>query len=123
MNTTLKLTTAAAALIFALPTFADDKYEHFKGEPSKTLEQAVANFSEYNNRLEKVLAGELTPEAMNEVHQLTYTLENALGKLDSELADIAERLEKVHKASEHADPGTVKKQGMVYLDKSQTIVK
>ncbi|WP_303289974.1 DUF6746 family protein [Marinobacter sp. SS5-14b] len=123
MNTTLKLTTAAAALIFALPTFADDKYEHFKGEPSKTLEQAVANFSEYNNRLERVLAGELTPETMNEVHQLTYTLENALGKLDSELADIAERLEKVHKASEHADPGTVKKQGMVYLDKSQTIVK
>jgi len=123
MNTTLKLTTAAAALIFALPTFADDKYEHFKGEPSKTLEQAVANFSEYNNRLERVLTGELTPETMNEVHQLTYTLENALGKLDSELADIAERLEKVHKASEHADPGTVKKQGMVYLDKSQMIVK
>ena len=123
MNATLKLTTAAAALVFALPTFADDTYEHFNGEPAKTLEQAVANFSEYNTRLEKMLAGELTPQTMNEVHQLTYTLENALGKLDSELADIAERLEKVHKASEHADPDTVKKQGMVYLDKSRTIVK
>lgn len=123
MKTTLQIAAAAAALLFAALAFADDDYEHCKGEPSKTLEQAVANLSEYNNRLEKVLAGELTPEAMNEVHQLTYTLENALGKMDDELEDIAERLELVHKASERADPDTVKKEGAVYLEKSRTIVK
>ena len=122
MKFALKLATAAAALIFSLPTFADEKYEHFKGEPSKTLAQAVANFSEYNNRLEQVLAGELTPEAMNEVHQLTYTLENALGKLDDELEEMAERLEKVHKASERAGATTVKEEGAVYLEKSRTII-
>ena len=123
MKTTLQIAAAAAALLFAALAFADDDYEHYKGEPSKTPEQAVANLSEYNNRLEKVLAGELTPEAMNEVHQLTYTLENALGKMDDELEDIAERLELVHKASERADPDTVKKEGAVYLEKSRTIVK
>lgn len=112
----------ATTLLFTLPAFADDHYDHFKGEPAKTLEQAVANFSEYNNRLEQVLAGELTPEAMNTVHQLTYTLENALEKLDDELEDIAERLEKVHKASERAAPEIVKKQGEVYLEKSRTII-
>lgn len=122
MKTTLQIAAAAAALMFAALAFADDDYDHYKGEPSKTLEQAVANLSEYNNRLEKVLAGELTPEAMNEVHQLTYTLENALGKLDHELEDIAERLEKVHKASEHAAPDTVKEQGAVYLEKSRSII-
>ncbi|MAP32579.1 hypothetical protein JF541_11800 [Marinobacter hydrocarbonoclasticus] len=120
---TKHLMLAAATLLFTLPAFADDEYDHYKGEPSKTLEQAVANFSEYNNRLEQVLAGDLTPEAMNEVHQLTYTLENALGKLDHELEDIAERLEKVHKASEHAAPDTVKEQGAVYLEKSRSIIR
>src|SRR5690606_42097519 len=114
MKSALKLATAAAALIFALPTFADEKYEHFKGEPSKTLAQAVANFSEYNNRLEQVLAGVLTPEAMNEGHQRTYTLENALGKLEDELVAMAERLEKVHRASERAEATTVKHEDKVY---------
>lgn len=123
MKTPFILATATAALMFTLPAAADEEYSHFKGEPSKTLAQAVANFSEYNNRLEQVLAGELTPEAMNEVHQLTYTLENALGKLDDELENIAERLEKVHKASEHAAPDTVKQQGAVYLEKSRTIIR
>ncbi|WP_029654101.1 DUF6746 family protein [Marinobacter daepoensis] len=115
---------SVAALMFSLPLAAeaDDDYKHFKGEPSQTLEQAVANLSTYNRRLETALSGELTPEAMNEVHQLTYTLENALGKLDDELEDIAERLEKVHKASERADPGTVKRQGSVYLEKSRVLL-
>src|SRR5690606_41105157 len=120
---TKHLILATATLLFTLPAFADDEYDHYKGEPSKTLEQAVANYSEYNNRLEQVLAGELSPEAMNEVHQLTYTLENALGKMDDELEDIAERLELVHKASERADPDTVKQEGAVYLEKIRTIVK
>ncbi|MFO8142461.1 MAG: DUF6746 family protein [Marinobacter sp.] len=122
MKTTLKLATAAAVLMFAVLAFADDDYDHYQGEPAKTLEQAVANLSEYNTRLETSLTGELTPEAMNEVHQLTYTLENALSKLDSELEGIAERLERVHKASEHADPDTVKQEGAVYLEKSRTII-
>ncbi|SFM54854.1 DUF6746 family protein [Marinobacter pelagius] len=121
MKITRKLTVTAAALMFSLPAFAED-YEHYKGEPAETLEQAVANFSEYNNRLDKVLAGELTPEAMNEIHQLTYTLENALGKLNEEFDDLAERLELVHKASEHADPETIQREGSVYLEKSRKVI-
>lgn len=113
---------SCATLIFTTPAISSDEVEHFKGKPSKTLTQAVANFSDYNNKLEKVLSGELTPEAMNEVHQLTYTLENALGKLDEELEDMAERLEEVHLASERADQDTVQKQGSIYLEKSRTII-
>lgn len=40
--------------------------------------------------------------------------------MDDELEDIAERLEKVHTASEHADPDTVKQED---LEKTRTIVK
>jgi len=121
MKITRNLTLVAAALMFSLPALAED-YEHYEGEPAETLEQAVTNFSKYNNKLDKMLAGELTPEAMNEIHQLTYTLENALGKLNEEFADLAERLELVHKASEHADPETVKFEGSVYLEKSRKVI-
>ncbi|WP_417512827.1 DUF6746 family protein [Marinobacter sp.] len=116
------LTAVAASLLIAGPALASDN-DHFKGHPANTLEQAVANFSEYNNKLEKMLAGDLTPEAMNEVHQLTYTLENALQKLDDEIDVLEDTLEKVHKASEHADPHTVRSAGEKYLSDSRKIIK
>ncbi len=114
---------AATSLLIASPAMADDDISHFKGEPANTLEQAVANFSEYNTRLEKVLAGELTPEAMNDVHQLTYTLENALEKMEDELDELADILERVHKASETVDADTVRSAGQQYLETSRKIVK
>ncbi|MDN6319533.1 MAG: hypothetical protein L0J77_07195 [Marinobacter sp.] len=117
-----QLTAIAASLLIATPVFASDP-AHFKGQPANTLEKAVANFSEYNNKLDKVLAGDLTPEAMNTVHQFTYTLENALQKLDDEIDELEETLEKVHKASEHADPDTVRSAGEQYLTNSRKIIK
>lgn len=122
MKISHQLTAIAASLLIATPVFASDP-DHFKGQPANTLEQAVAHFSEYNNKLEKVLSGDLTPEAMNNVHQLTYTLENALQKLDDEIDKLEETLEKVHKASEHADPDTVRSAGEQYLTNSRKIVK
>ena len=114
---------AATSLLIAAPAMADDDVNHYKGEPANTLEQAVANFSEYNTKLEKILAGELTPETMNDVHQLTYTLENALEKMDDELDELAETLERVHKASETSDDATVRSAGKQYLETSRKIVK
>lgn len=111
-----------ASLLVAVPAIASDS-DHFKGEPANTLEQAIANFSEYNHKLDQVLTEELTPETMNEVHQLTYTLENALQKLDNEIDELEETLEKVHKASEHTDPDTVRSAGEKYLTNSRKIVR
>ncbi|MFO7530727.1 MAG: DUF6746 family protein [Marinobacter sp.] len=121
MEHTCKLAIVGAVLTFSLPVFAGE-YDHYKGEPGETLEQAVANFSEYNNKLDRVLAGEPTPEAMHEIHQLTYTLENALGKLNRELDELVERLELVHEASERADPETVKREGAIYLEQSRKVI-
>ena len=112
---------AAISLLIASPAIANDP-EHFKGEPSDTLEQAMANLSEYNKKLEQLLTGELTPVAMNDVHQLTYTLENALEKLDDELDALKETLEKVHKASERADTSTVHSAGEQFLTSSRKII-
>ena len=122
MKVLIQCTTLTAALAFSGLTVASD-VDHFEGKASDTLPQAVANFSEYNDKLEAVLEGELTPEAMNEVHRLTYTLENAIARMSEELDSLAETLEEVHLASESADTETVSEQGPAYLEKSRDLVK
>lgn len=122
MKTLIQCTTLTAALAFSGLAVATD-VEHFEGKDSNTLPEAVANFSEYNDKLEAVLDGELTPEAMNEVHQLTYTLEKAIAKMSEELDNLAVTLEEVHLASESADGDTVSEQGAAFLEKSRQLVK
>ncbi|WP_404363313.1 DUF6746 family protein [Marinobacter sp.] len=96
---------------------------HYKGEPSETLGQAFANLAEYNEKLEALLGSAPGPAAMAEVHQLTYTLENALGRISTELDDLAATLEEVHLASEHAAPETVLSQGREYLETSRKLLR
>lgn len=113
---------AVASALIALPVTADDDVDHFQGLPAKTLEQAVTNISEYNRRLEKLLAGNLSPEVMTQIHQLTYTLENALDTLDDSIDQLEDTLEQVHKASERADSATVRSAGKQYLNNSRKII-
>lgn len=119
----LSLILAAGCL--AQPALADsERPDHYKGEPSETLEQAVKNFSEYNAKLETALAAEdLDLAKLDEIHQLTYTLENALNKIKADLDELSETLEAVHKASEHGDAETATREGANYLRVSRTLVK
>ena len=104
-------------------TWAEERPEHFEGKPAETLEQAVANLSEYNAKLAGLLAQEkLSPADLNKVHQLTYTLENALARINDEFDDLADTLETVHIASERADAETVKAQGRIYLDTAGQVI-
>lgn len=115
----------AAALSFSLPAFAaqDEREEHYKGEPARTLEEAFKNMAAYDKKLEKLIAGELTPEAMDEVHQITYTLENALQRITSEVTGLADTLEQVHQASEHNDVAVTREKGKAYLDVAKRLVR
>ena len=115
-------TAVVATVLLALPAIAGET-DHFKGQPANTLEQAVANISEYNNQLETLLTSELSPEVLAQIHILTYTLENALEKLDDSIDQLEDTLEKVHKASEHANPERVKEKGSEYLKLSRTVIK
>lgn len=104
--------------------FADDRPDHYQGKPAKTLEQAVANFSEYNQKLADILAKkELSAADMHQVHELTYTLENALEKIRDELDDLEDVLEEVHEASEYANITKVQKYGKVYLETARKVIK
>lgn len=101
-----------------------ERQGHFKGKQSATLEQAVTNFREHNAKLAKLLAKDkLSPQDAQEVHELTYTLENALKKINSDFAELADVLEEVHVASEKLDTITIKKRGKTYLDISQKVIK
>lgn len=117
---------AATLLTMCLSTsiLADERPEHFEGKPAETLDQAVANFSEANGQLATILEEEdLGPKELHEVHQLTYTLENALEKIREDLDDLAEVLEEIHVASETIDTEAVKAKGDDYLDTARKVVK
>jgi low affinity Fe/Cu permease len=129
----MKLSIAALTLTTLLTATAglgvaqadeEQRYEHFKGQPAKNLDQALFNLANFNAKLEDIMAkDELTPNDMATIHQLSYTLENALQRLDEEVDTMQEVLEEVHLASESMDYETVQKQGKVYLESTAKIVK
>ncbi len=115
MKFNLSALAMAASLAFSTSSFAADRVEHFKGLPSPDLSTAVKNFTEYNDLLAKQLDGELTPQALAEVHQLTYTLEIALEKISDEVEALADTLEEIHVASETAEPEKLAAEGKKYM--------
>ena len=105
----------AATLAFSATSFATERPDHFKGLPSPDLSSAVKNFTEYNDLLAEKLNGELTPLALMEIHQLTYTLEVALEKINDEMKALADTLEEVHIASETSAPEKLSEEGKKYM--------
>jgi len=124
-----------AFVLTALPAFAgaeedhehehddEDHAEHFEGKEAANLEEAVANLAEYNDRLKALLdQEELSAEDMNQIHKYSYTLENALQKVQEETQSVAANLEEVHLASERMDEAIVREQGKVYLETTHTLL-
>jgi len=116
---------AAAALSFGVATMAKaETVEHFKGESADTLEEAVTHFKRYNHRLETLLKKDsMSAEDVTKVHELTYTLETALAKINQELDKLALTLEEVHLASEKYDADAVHEHGEAYMEVIKTISK
>lgn len=111
-------------LCLAIPAFAEERLDHFQGKAAETLEDAVANFREYNNRMAALVnKGALSAQDLHRIHEITYTLENALEKIRDELENLAEVLEDVHVASETADVEMVRNRGRIYLETAGQIVR
>lgn len=123
----MKYTPLVAAFLFTSLSLgvaqAEERYDHFKGLPAESLETAVQNFSEYNSRLATIVAKDaLTASDLATIHELTYTVENALEKINHELVGLAEQLEEVHLASEAADAASTVEKGRAYLDTARTVI-
>ncbi|WP_439503105.1 DUF6746 family protein [Methylophaga sp.] len=116
---------AAAALSFGVATMAKaETVEHFEGKNAESLEEAVTDFKLYNQRLESLLKKDsMSADDVTKVHELTYTLENALAKINDELGKLAVTLEEVHLASEKYDADAVRDHGDAYMEVINTISK
>lgn len=123
VNFPLILTTLGLAALLLFGSANASEVQHFKGQPSDTLEQAVSNFSQYNSKLAVILDAELDARALYEIHELTYTLEVALEKINTELQELADVLEEVHLATERNDAQTTRARGMEYLTVSRQVVR
>ena len=121
MSSCLRFAALAAVLALSFAAGAQDqRISHYSGEPADSMPQALANLAEYNARLQALLAEDEVD--LHTVHELTYTLENALQRIQADLADAAEALEAVHLASEAADAETVKTRGRDYLEVTRPLV-
>lgn len=112
------MTTVIGCLLFGTVTVnADEKYNHFPSLEAPNTKVALCNLAKFNDKLSEIAnKSTLTPEDMVKVHELTYTLENAVIRLQKDLSTIAVDLEKVHKASEHLDHQTIERSGHKYLE-------
>lgn len=125
----MKRTVLMIAMAFGFASFmgaalADEKFQHYEPKPSETLEEAVNNLSEYNGLMTEVLdREELSDDDMEQIHQLTYTLEVALAKITEEMSGVAATLEEVHLASEERNEAKLRGNAQVYLETTQTVVK
>lgn len=112
----LPIAALLAALALSPIVQADERPDHYQGEPSATLEQALENLAEYNARLAAIVEkGELADADHGEIHELTYTLENALHRISEEVEGMAVKLESIHVASEERDSATIRDQAPDYL--------
>ncbi|MBK1670145.1 hypothetical protein CKO28_19090 [Rhodovibrio sodomensis] len=99
-----------------------DQVQHYEAKPAPNLKIAVENLRTYNQRLEQHLNQEMTVENMEKIHQLSYTLENALQRMDKDLDNIASVLEGMHLASEKRNAQTVEDNAETYLENMNLIL-
>ena len=116
------LALAATLALTATATASAAEVEHYSGKEAKTLEQAVTNLHEYNDRLEQVLSkDDLSAEDMAKVHELSYTIENALKRIQTELGTMAGDLETMHLSSERNEKESALKHGRKFLEQARTL--
>lgn len=112
------LATPLALTLFALPATADE-VDHYEGEPSETLSEAMENLETYNARVEEVLERDaLGASDMEEIHESTYTMEQAVARIATSMDEIAENLEEVHLASEADDEADLREKAEAYLEQT-----
>lgn len=108
----------------ALDATSDNRLEHYQALPAETLEQAVTNLRSHNDHLQRIVdQAQLSDEDLVKVHELTYTLELALERLQDELSRTADVLEEVHLGSETMDSNRVRDNAARYLEVMQQVLR
>jgi hypothetical protein len=115
----MRLTSLAAALAFgvaALPALSEE-VDHYAAEKSETLAEALQTLEDYNAKVATVMDRDsLSVADMEEVHEYTYTMEEAVARIATEMEEIAVVLEEVHLGSEGDDPAALRETTERYLE-------
>ena len=100
----------------AAEVLSPDGRPHFSGKGADSIKEAFQHLEEGNEKLETYLEGDSIANVdLAHIHELTYTLENALAKIQDSLNSMAATLEEVHLASEKGDADVVLQSGREYL--------
>jgi hypothetical protein len=106
-------------LVVSIAVKAEEKYNHFPSLTAPDLITALCNVQDYNKKLKAIANKEtLVATDLVKIHELTYTLENAIARLQEDLVVIAANLEEVHKASERLDSVAIATFSQKYLSQS-----
>lgn len=110
---------AALCVVTSFALHAGDKYQHFPSLDSPDLSAALCNLQQYNDKISRLVnQPSPTVEDMVKIHELTYTLENALKQISTDLVEMAQDLEEMHLASESMNAGVMSTSGKKYLTAS-----
>lgn len=111
------LITLSAILFTQIQTAnAEEKYSHFQPIKPHDTQTAFCNIQTYNEKITAITSKtNLTTQDMVKIHELTYTLENAVNFLKVTLENASTDLEEIHQASEKLDQKTIKLSGQKYL--------
>lgn len=111
-----------SVFVNATTVSAKESYRHFPSVPSPDLATALCNLQSYNDKLTNILSKEtLDAVDMAKVHELTYTLEDAVAQIQKDLNVVAENLESVHKASERIDQQAIDSHGSQYIAQTKLL--
>lgn len=123
LNTLIATGAYAIFLLIATTVQASEKRPaHYDGAAISSWSQAQEHLIKSNQELAEILAQEtLTHKDGAKVHELTYTLENALEYMEDFIENVAEQLEEVHVASERAELDKIKSTGEVYLKNAKVL--
>jgi hypothetical protein len=112
----LKTSIFALSILTASAVSASE-IRHYKGQDVNTVEEAIAVLQEYNPKLQAILdSDEIKPQDMGKIHEMTYSMENALKILEGSLKITQRNLEELHLSSERMETEKAKVYGKLYLD-------
>ncbi len=94
---------------------ASDRPAHFQAETINSEAEARVVLEKGNQQLVSLITAELTATSMTAIHELTYTLENALKLIPAATPELKAALEEVHLGSELMDKQRVTENATRYL--------
>ena len=122
MKNLLLLLIAIFGLVITLPVTIQaeegaDDVAHYEGKEFQSKKEAMQALTETSTKMAMIAAEETLDVAkMEEIHEISYTTENAVGYLNkkSQLDELAVKLEEVHLSSEDHSADDLRRNYIIY---------